>query len=119
MQESAMTTDNETNVELISKPSPFLTLAPELRNRIYEYTLNLSQNSSKLDLNHSFQGSNTIFREPGFLTTCRQIRHEALKIYLSSNTFAIKVLDCETFQLIAFEQRCSALHVAKDMSVSI
>ncbi|KAF2209047.1 hypothetical protein CERZMDRAFT_100801 [Cercospora zeae-maydis SCOH1-5] len=112
-------TGDEPNTEPPSKPSPFLALAPELRNRIYEYALHLSQNSSKLDLNHSFRGSNPIFREPGILTTCRQIRHEALKIYLLSNTFAIKVFDCETSQLIAFERRCCALDVAKGMSVSI
>ncbi|CAK1362883.1 unnamed protein product [Cercospora beticola] len=111
--------DNEISIEPTSESSPFLTLAPELRNRIYEYALNLSQGSEKLDLNHSFRGSNPVFREPGLLTTCRQIRHESLKIYLLSNNFAIKVFDCEISQLIAFEQRCSALDVAKNMSVSI
>lgn len=99
--------------------SRLLNLAPELRNRIYEYALSLSNSSEKLDLNHSFRGSNPVYREPGLLTACRQIREEALKIYLVSNNFRIKIFDCEIDRLVAFERRCEAFGVANEMKVSI
>lgn len=101
------------------QPSRLLNLAPELRNRIYEYALSLSYGSDKLSLNNSFLGSNPMFREPGILTTCRQIRREALKIYLISNNFAIKVFDCDICKLVEFERRCEELDVASEMKVSI
>lgn len=99
--------------------SRLLNLAPELRNRIYEYALSLSHGSDKLDLNNSFRGSNPMFREPGLLTTCRQIRREALKIYFISNNFAIKVFDCDIIKLVEFERRCEELDVASEMKVFI
>jgi hypothetical protein len=100
--------------------SRLLNLAPELRNKIYEYALTLShQRTEKIDLNHSYLVSNPQFREPGLLTTCHQIRREALQIYLLSNHFAITVFDCQIDQLVAFERRCEQLEVAGQMCVSV
>lgn len=69
-------------------PSPLLTIAPELRNQIYEYLLvdyhpitvkNASYRSTRKIGN--FGGS------PAVLRTCRQIYHETVGLLYSKNTF--------------------------------
>ncbi|KAK5137726.1 hypothetical protein LTR08_007297 [Meristemomyces frigidus] len=59
--------------------SPLLALAPELRNRIYHYTL---LSDAPIDTN-----CKDASKEPALLATCHQVRKEATGIYYSENTF--------------------------------
>ena len=57
-------------------PCRLLDLTGELRNRIYRYAL---VDPDQLSIPITVDG----YARPGLLSTCKQIRQEALKIYLS------------------------------------
>ena len=61
--------------------SPLALLPGELRNTIYTHIL---INSYPIDITYP-----TTAREPGLLTTCRQIRHEVSAMYYSENSFLL------------------------------
>ncbi|KAK4549867.1 hypothetical protein LTR36_005168 [Oleoguttula mirabilis] len=68
-----------------SKPS-LLTLAPELRNRIYRASL--VQGTMTI---RSADSKVVLPTEPGLLQTCRQIRDESLEIFYQENTFRFEI----------------------------
>ncbi|CAK1357458.1 hypothetical protein CB0940_07807 [Cercospora beticola] len=76
-----------------------LTIAPELRNMIYEYAL---VESRTVQIRAGA-------REPGLLAVCRQIRAEARGIWLSMNTFRFTIRDCDGRQISSFHQHASKL----------
>lgn len=63
---------------MVEEQSPFLRLPGELRNRIYEYAL-VEGKPVKV-----FPGKT---RPPQLLGTCKTIREEGIKIWVSSNDF--------------------------------
>ncbi|KAK5127342.1 hypothetical protein LTR85_006681 [Meristemomyces frigidus] len=66
------------------KPS-LLTLPPEMRNRIYRFTL--IEETQPV----SIAASDTLPNQPGLLRTCRQIRHESADIYYQENEFEFDI----------------------------
>ncbi len=62
------------------RPLHLLRLPRKLRTRIYEFVLTERNDIPILD---------ETWRPPGFLSVCRQIRHEASKIYYCDNGFEI------------------------------
>ena len=79
-----------------------LTLPPEMRNRIYRSALIEPQNilirEDKDTLHHRHPRPLQMKppqTEPPLLSTCRQIRKEALDIYYQENTFSIHIESCE------------------------
>lgn len=71
---------------LETTPPGLLTIPPELRNRIYEEVL---VEEKKIDLSHKDT------KPPGLLSTCRQIRDEARKIWYFQNKFHLTVIACD------------------------
>ncbi|KAI4640426.1 hypothetical protein J4E93_008632 [Alternaria ventricosa] len=76
-----------------SASSPILTIAPELRNQIYEYLLvdldpitidNTTVEYAKIK---AAKGTSTSIGSPTVLLTCRQIYHEAVGVLYSRNVF--------------------------------
>ncbi|GIZ42649.1 hypothetical protein CKM354_000590800 [Cercospora kikuchii] len=80
-----------------------LSIAPELRNMIYEYAL-VEPGSVQIRAGA---------REPGLLAVCRQIRSEARGIWLSMNTFKFTISDCDGRQISSFHQHASRLKKIK------
>ncbi|KAF7192845.1 hypothetical protein HII31_05828 [Pseudocercospora fuligena] len=72
-----------------ARPS-LLTIAPELRNQIYDLAL-IEEDS--------IQVSSTL-KEPALLSVCRQIRSEARGIWFSENQFTFRVVDCDISLLL-------------------
>ncbi|KAI4923708.1 uncharacterized protein J4E92_007682 [Alternaria infectoria] len=70
-----------------------LTIAPELRNQIYEYLLvepcPITFEIAKVDLRETkvTKGTSTSIGSPAILRTCRQIYHEAVGLLYSRNAF--------------------------------
>ncbi|KAF2161664.1 hypothetical protein M409DRAFT_59044 [Zasmidium cellare ATCC 36951] len=64
--------------------SRLLALVPELRNRIYRYTL-VEPTPIRVGVDAPLP------TEPGMLRVCRQIRAEAKAIYLKENTFDFEI----------------------------
>lgn len=94
-----------------------LLLPPELRERIFEYALcNLGRHHNTVDLNNPLYEA---YLEPGLLSTCRRIRHEALAIFYMGNKFIFWVTDCDARSLIAFENRCKKLGLHRHMSLHV
>ena len=63
-----------------------LSLAPEIRNRIYRYVLVEDEDSDIIiDSDHALPA------HPSLLHTCRQIRHEASEIYFAENVFVVRI----------------------------
>lgn len=71
--------------------SPLLRLAPELRNRIYEFAAIEDDQPIKVQPS---------LRQPPFLATCHQIRDEALGIWYEANEFEVTVKDCDAASLL-------------------
>lgn len=65
---------------------PLLQLPPELRNGIWKYALYMDMDDGFCILNEDEN-----FPEPALLSTCRQIRREAMGIFYSENIFAFTV----------------------------
>jgi len=63
-----------------------LSLPPELRNRIWSYLVIVET---------TFTITNQVLLVPGILRTCRQIRKEALGMFLELSTFRVGVDDCD------------------------
>ncbi|KAK3653368.1 hypothetical protein LTR56_004572 [Elasticomyces elasticus] len=74
------------------RQSPLLSLAPEIRNLIYEYTL---LEPTKIDITPSY-------RTPGFLSTCRLVRQEATAMYWNRNHWTVYAPGCDVSLAIAF-----------------
>lgn len=70
-----------TGSESAMTDSPLMKLPPELRNRIYRYTV---VGDSKIFVTHNG------LREPELLHVCTQIRTEALGIFYSENVFSVE-----------------------------
>jgi hypothetical protein len=82
------TEDKSNNATDSSASSPFMKLAPELRNTIYEYDLQLPNDGV-------FQVSETEpIREPPLLLTCKTIRSEAIAIFYAQNSILLTVDSC-------------------------
>lgn len=67
-----------------SPSSPFMKLAAELRNTIYEYVL-------RLDNGTFYVNQTTGIPEPPLLLTCKDIRREALPLFYSLNSMVLTV----------------------------
>jgi hypothetical protein len=78
-----------------------MALPPELRTLIYEFAL--CEATRILVLSH--------VRQPAPLSTYRQIRTEALKIWYTQNHFKSHVVDCDAALLIAFHRHYRAVGV--------
>lgn len=79
-----------------SETSPFLELPPEMRNRIYRYTL----------LTDRFVGvSATHLPEPAVLLACKQIRQEASSIYYNENRFLLDMVAFETAPILRWRNK--------------
>ncbi|KAK5695985.1 hypothetical protein LTR97_008405 [Elasticomyces elasticus] len=74
------------------RQSPLLSLAPEIRNLIYEYTL---LEPTKIDITPAY-------RTPGFLSTWRLVRQEATIMYWNRNYWTIYAPGCDASLAIAF-----------------
>ncbi|EME82994.1 uncharacterized protein MYCFIDRAFT_80567 [Pseudocercospora fijiensis CIRAD86] len=83
----AITMSSTTQPCRIAQDSPLLSLPPELRNQIYELIL-ISPPESKPTITPTYL-------PPALISVCHQIRTESLKLWLSSNTFSITILNCE------------------------
>jgi hypothetical protein len=79
------------------KASMLLTLAPELRNRIWEFAL---VEDERIPVNVYKDGGWTHVRQPALLRTCRQIRDEAIGTWYTSNTFLFKA--CNSFSFTPY-----------------
>ncbi|CAK3766517.1 Hypothetical predicted protein [Lecanosticta acicola] len=95
----------------LQQPFRFLDLAPELRNRIYDYALVLDPKDS--------QPVHKKLKQPGLLTTCTQIRAEARMMWYSQNDFVIIVQDCNANLLQRWLQHVSALPDTFEFSLAI
>lgn len=111
------------------KPSPFLALPPELRNRIYEYTLSVEnctiknytiRNRRNRELpNHwarDFSKRWTRVSKPlvlAILQTCHQIHDEAQCIFYCINTLLIKARDIAEFLHATSARRLRAIRNLK------
>lgn len=69
--------------------TPWLALPPELRNRIYAYTLHPGRTGIPHDQSRAL--STNALCPPPLLRTCWQIRYEAAPIYWSGHTFVFNV----------------------------
>jgi hypothetical protein len=69
-------------------------LAPELRNRIWEFSL---VEDEHLPINIWKNSNWTHVTQPALLHTCRQIRNEAIATWYTSNTFVFKA--CNSYDL--------------------
>lgn len=65
--------------------SRLLALPAELRNKIYHFSL--------VDEDEIFITSE--LKPPSLLSTCRQVRNEALQIYYFANSFAHEIKNCD------------------------
>lgn len=77
--------------------STLFTLPAELRNRIYELALVTSDQDTRIRVRPQL-------KFPGLLSTCRQARAEAHKIYWFQNKFNQTVRDCNGSLHIKFER---------------
>lgn len=71
-----------------------LGIAPELRNRIYEYAL-ISRESINV-----FKVYNC--KQPDLLKVCRQIRNEAISVYYTDNTFHFEACKMSGAEIVPF-----------------
>ncbi|KAK5111943.1 hypothetical protein LTR85_011690 [Meristemomyces frigidus] len=72
--------------KVIPAPSPLLTLPAELRNSIWEY---VAAEPDRILVTPSLV-------LPPWLSTCKQIRQEAQKLWYTSNTFQFVIIDLDT-----------------------
>lgn len=79
-----------------------LALPPELRNRIYEFSLVAEAGHITVTLST---------KQPPLLHTCTQIRAEAKSMWYNSNRFQIPVRDCDGTPYLAWLKHCRGLEV--------
>jgi hypothetical protein len=90
------------------KPSPLLTLAPELRARIWQYAL---IEDEPILINEWKHGSFVRVKQPPLLRTSRQIRNEAIGIWFTDNTFLFKACVTLSFKpLLPFCKQVRKYH---------
>ncbi|USW48600.1 hypothetical protein Slin15195_G019190 [Septoria linicola] len=95
-------------VSLIEERTTFFYLAPELRNKIYEYVL---VSETKIHITR-------ILKQPGLQTTCRQIRAEAKEMWLYQNEFKFIAFDNDAKLLFRFDT-ISQSRLSKAFNVQI
>jgi hypothetical protein len=78
------TEDKPNNATDSSASSPFMKLAPELRNTIYEYALYLDNGVIEVSVTAGIP-------ERALLLTCKTIRSEAIGIFYSLNTIKLLI----------------------------
>lgn len=87
-----------------SYSSPLLELPAELRNQIWELAATEDQETTNI-------ASSPV---PGWISACRQIRKEAMPLWLMSNAFPIELQSARSIkQIIAFENFCRRQLLAK------
>lgn len=59
------------------------------------------------------------YKEPGLMSTCRQIRNEALPIYYKLNKFVAQAKDKLVPKVIELEKKCRAMGVSDAMKMSV
>lgn len=69
-----------------------LSIAPEMRNKIYEHVLLSKHRIDLSQLPHR--------KQPALLSVCRQIRTEAIAIYYNENKFSFKVKEYDAAKAI-------------------
>ncbi|KXT16217.1 hypothetical protein AC579_6964 [Pseudocercospora musae] len=99
------TNDNQQPTR-ISQESPLLSLPPELRNQIYDLIL-VYPPGTKPTITPTFS-------PPPLLSVCSQIRCEALKLWLSANTFSITIFDCDVGLAKRFQNTFTATSGLKE-----
>lgn len=57
--------------------------------------------------------------EPGLLSTCRQIRNEALPIYYTSYNFTIECKDWNMSKIVALEAKCRAMGILNKVKMRL
>lgn len=80
-----------------------LQLPAELRNAIYRYIL---VQPDPIDIPNNF--ANHGYQEPALLTTCKEIRKEAIAIFHMENVFDVEVSDFEIVNVLKWEKIVSA-----------
>lgn len=88
-----------------SSISPILRLPAELRNAIYKLSL---ANSTSIRI----PAAGPVPPEPGLLSTCSQIRNEALEFYYKTNHFSFEICDLNADMLLQFSARSELHHNA-------
>lgn len=88
---------------------------------IYEYTLTDECYISLYPDNRDLPKRCHImpYEEPGLLSTCHQIRDEALPIYYKSNEFEAQISGKLSTKLMELEMKCKALGVLDDMIMNV
>lgn len=86
--------------------SRLLTIAPEIRNRIYRYAL-LSSDPIELT---------TLPKQPALLFTCRQIRSEATKMWYFGNEFKCLIDDCDARLICRFTTHLTQKFTKNDIA---
>ncbi|KAF2161601.1 hypothetical protein M409DRAFT_27996 [Zasmidium cellare ATCC 36951] len=80
-------------------------LPGELRNRIYRYVL-IQQEDATGDSMVNVEANG--YDRPGLLSTCKEIRREALKIYYYENTFHVQIKNFNSAPLVEWKNHYMA-----------
>ncbi|KAK5739143.1 hypothetical protein LTR17_005444 [Elasticomyces elasticus] len=92
-----------------TQKSAFLALPPELRKRIYEYTL-IQSNEVVVDVH---------LQVPSLLHVSRQVKKEASGIWYGGNHFRHLITDCNAELMTRFERHCDDLGMEGEAGLAI
>lgn len=84
---------------MLPRDPRLLTLPPELRNRIYTYAL--------IEPDEIWITPELL--QPSLVRVCRQLRAEALELWLTGNKYQVMVIDCDATLATRWHELCCKL----------